>query len=214
MTSVVYGDFNCPFSYLASLRIDALVRDGLDIEFRAVEHAVDVPVVGRRLDDDGRAALAAEMREVRDLLAPGEEFCETIPQTVPNTHAAISGYAEAFGVGVAHDVRRLLFDAYWSKGLDIGSPEVLRSLLAAAIKNGASPSFTLREAGYAVSTNRGPITVGAYRRISAWRDGWRGLGTETIPVVADGDDAHIGIDALTWLAKQLDARASAPHAAA
>lgn len=79
MTTVVYGDFNCPFSLLASLRIDALRDSGHDIEFRAVEHARQLPVIGRRLDDVGKAELAAEMEQVRALLMPGEKFPEQVP---------------------------------------------------------------------------------------------------------------------------------------
>jgi len=39
MTAVVYGDFNCPYSYLASQRADLLSRAGaLMVDWRAVEH--------------------------------------------------------------------------------------------------------------------------------------------------------------------------------
>lgn len=217
MTVVVYGDFSCPFSLLASLRIDSLIESGHDIEFRAVEHASHLPVVGRRLDDAGKAELAAEMDEVRALLMPGEEFPEKVPASLVNTRAAVSGYAEAFGIGVGDEVRRLLFDAYWTKGLDIGSPEVLRSLLASTIKKGGAKqgratSFSLREAGYAVSTNRGPITVEAYHRIGSWRESWLAI-TQTIPTLTVGRTDHIGIDALTWLAGG-NAHPAVPNAAA
>ena len=44
---IVYGDFNCPYSYLASTRVNALVHAGLgDVEFRAVEHRQWLPVTG------------------------------------------------------------------------------------------------------------------------------------------------------------------------
>ena len=35
---VVYGDFNCPWSYLASRRAAVLAEDGVDVDWRAVEH--------------------------------------------------------------------------------------------------------------------------------------------------------------------------------
>ncbi len=39
MDLTVYGDFNCPYSYLASQRVDALARSGrAEVEWRAVEH--------------------------------------------------------------------------------------------------------------------------------------------------------------------------------
>lgn len=130
-----------------------------------------------------------------------------------NTRAAVSGYAEAFGIGVGNEVRRLLFDAYWTKGLDIGSPEVLRSLLASTIQKGTATSFSLRAAGYAVSTNRGPITVDAYRRIASWRESWLAI-TQTIPTLTVGNISHIGVDALAWLAGRDGEHAVRPNAAA
>ena len=92
MTTVVYGDFNCPYSYLASLRVDVLREAGVDIEWRAVEHAPKTPVPGRRLDDAGRANLKAELSEVRGLLAPEEPFPLNAVAMIPRTEAAIAGY--------------------------------------------------------------------------------------------------------------------------
>jgi hypothetical protein len=88
---------------------------------------------------------------------------------VANTQAAVSAYAEAYGAGVADDVRRLLFALYWEDGVDIGNPNALRTPLAAPILRGSSLSDRLRRFGYAVSVARGPITTSAWRRIRAWR---------------------------------------------
>lgn len=221
MTTVVYGDFNCPYSYLASLRVDVLREAGVDVEWRAVEHAPTIPVMGRRLDDAGRADLDAELSEVRGLLGPGEPFPLNAVAMIPHTEAAISGYAEAVGAGVGDPVRRLLFEAYWVRGLDIGSPEVLRSLLAREIARGNSSSFTLHESGFAVAMSRGPITAGAHRRIHDWREAWSRTGTRTIPSIVttptpdnvtsrppgnatastrDSLAVIDGVAALTWLA--------------
>lgn len=39
MKVIVYGDFNCPYCYLASQRSARLARDGMtEIDWRAVEH--------------------------------------------------------------------------------------------------------------------------------------------------------------------------------
>jgi hypothetical protein len=49
---IVYGDFNCPYSYLASQRAEGLIRGGLArIDWRAVEHDRGLAVTGtaRRL---------------------------------------------------------------------------------------------------------------------------------------------------------------------
>lgn len=202
MSVVVYGDFNCPFSYLASRRVDVLVKAGLDVEWRAVQHAPGLPVTGQRLDAAGQAEMNAEVGVVRQLLLPDEELAVGALSLLPRTEAAVSAYAEAVGAGVGDEVRRLLFDAYWLRGVDIGSPEVLRTLLANAMRSGHSASFTVRESGYAVSTNRGPITLAAYRRICAWRCAWNELGTQTTPTLAVGRQVLAGNDALRWLVRE------------
>ncbi len=204
----IYGDFNCPYSYLASVRADAFVRAGIAVDWRGVEHAASLPVGGQRLDDDGKREVADELGSVRQLLTPDEEFAAATPSTLPNTAAANAGYAEAVGSGVGHDVRRLLFDAYWTRGTDIGSVDVLRSMLAAPIRRGRSPAFPLREAGFAVSTNRGPITTAAYRRLTTWRRDFAELDTSTTPTVVVDGTVYVGVEGLRWLA------AHRPHPAA
>lgn len=49
MAVIIYGDFNCPYSYLASQRADLLSRmDIAKVEWRAVEHDRGLPVTGKR----------------------------------------------------------------------------------------------------------------------------------------------------------------------
>jgi len=197
---VIYGDFNCPYSYLASLRADRFIAAGLDVEWRAVEHAGSLPVVGRRLDDAGQHEISEELDSVRQLLTPEEEFAAATPSTLPNTAAANAGYAEAVGSGVGDAVRRLLFDAYWKRGTDIGSVDVLRALLAEPIRKGRSSAFPLRESGFAVSTNRGPITTSAFNRLTTWHRDWVQLATSTTPTVVVDGTPYAGVDGLKWLA--------------
>ena len=205
MSLIVYGDFNCPFSYLASLRVTTLIESGADIRWRAVEHAPAIPVPGSRLDAAAQQEIRDELAAVRGVLAPGEELDAALPAMTPHTQAAVSAYAEADGAGVGDAVRTLLFDAYWVHGLDIGSPDVLRSLLAAPIMRGGSTALPLRWSGFAVSANRGPITVDAYKRIANWRTDWLGLSSRTIPALVDGGSTYTGFDALARLAARLPA---------
>jgi hypothetical protein len=101
---------------------------------------------------------------------------------------------------VGDDVRRLLFDAYWGHGTDIGSVDVLRAALAEPIRRGRSSAFPLREAGFAVSTNRGPITTAAFHRLAMWQRDWAALATWTTPTVVVHGVVYAGVDGLTWLA--------------
>lgn len=120
------------------------------------------------------------------------------------TEAAVSAYAEAYEAGVGADVRRLLFDAYWRHGLDIGNPEVLRKLVAGPILRGRSPSSPLRDYGYAVSVSGAPITTAAWRRMRHWQDAWARLSTDALPVLlVDHEPVRTGVEALRWLEKEL-----------
>ncbi|HET8600224.1 MAG TPA: DsbA family protein [Segeticoccus sp.] len=211
MGTIVYGDFSCPFSYLASWRADLLVGTDAVVEWRAVEHAPQTPLTGLRLDGDGSRDLAREWRQVQELLLPGEELPGRPPALLPSTRAAVAGFAEAVGAGVADQVRRLLFRAYWVEGLDIGNPEILRALLAAPIRAGHAKSAPLREFGYAVSPARGPVTSEAYRRIRAWHDAWTALGDRTIPALVQDGGVVTGVPALLRLGELAGERVADPH---
>lgn len=204
MSIVVYGDFTCPYSYLASRRTDALIETGVDVEWHAVEHLPGLPITGRTLDQPARASLEAEVAEVTGLLLAGEELPLVLPHTLARTEASIAGLAEAIGVGTGDDVRRLLFTAYWVDGVNIGDPEVLRTLLAGPILRGRGGAEPLRASGYAVSVSRGPITTAAYRRIRAWREGWARTGTATTPTVVVDGSVSVGVDGLRAMAAMLD----------
>lgn len=110
----VYGDFNCPYSALASWRLDRLDRlaaerggAGFEFEFRAVEHDPDIPPDGRipELDD--------EIDEVMGLVTPDDAgFTLHAPDVLPNTSTMCAAYASA----PSAELRRALFDAVWRRG--------------------------------------------------------------------------------------------------
>ena len=84
MKVIVYGDFNCPYSYLASQRADLLSRAGVAVDWRAVEHDRGLPVTGSRSDSD-RAAWDRELAEVASLALPGEHVPAGPPVLISNT---------------------------------------------------------------------------------------------------------------------------------
>ena len=72
MTVIVYGDFNCPYSYLASQRADELNRTATEmVGWRAVEHDRGLALTGTPSDRD-QAAWERELAEVARLALPGE----------------------------------------------------------------------------------------------------------------------------------------------
>jgi len=205
MSAIVYADFSRPDCYLSSRRVDALRAAGVDVDWRAVEHQPQpqLPVTGRRLTPADQDALVERFATLDRLLLPGEQLPWTAPGHAPKTEAAISAYAAVYGTAAGDDVRRLLFELYWQRGADIGSPTVLRTPLAGPAMRSGVDAEPLRQCGFAVSVDRGPITTDAHRRIRTWRDEWREMGSPMLPVLLVDGATLSGVDALRRLDKEI-----------
>lgn len=125
---IVYGDFNCPFSALASARVEHLEQHGLaDVDWRAVEHAPDIPNEGIDLIGDLRDELQGELDQIRSLLTDGEADQLTLPAIQSNTRRATLAYASASSFD-RPKLRERLFAAYWTHGANLADPETLMRL--------------------------------------------------------------------------------------
>jgi hypothetical protein len=187
MRLVVYGDFNCPFSCLASTRADALRERGLaEVEWRAVEHDPSIPAPSELVAGELAAMLDHEVDQVRALLRPGEAFPIRRPPVHPNSAAAVAAFAGA-AAGAADELRARLFAALWFEGRDTGDPALVGKLGGG---DSSSPDV-----------------------VAGWRDSWRALGPPVVPVLVlpDGEVAR-GLDALHRLADMLAPRPGSPPA--
>lgn len=176
MHLVIYADFNCPYSCLASARADALLAQGrVEVEWRAVEHDPSLPAPSEPVEGDVLAMLEREVAEVRGLVRPGETFPIRRPAVHPNTASAIAAFAAA-PAEARHDLRRRLFAALWFDGRDTGDPAVVHDL-------------------------GGDVSAAAVPLVSTWRDAWLALGRTVVPmlVLPDGYVSR-GLGALTRLA--------------
>jgi len=212
-SGVLYGSFSCPWSYLASQRTDRIPAAVLRPAWRMIDPDVApgtrLAAPGPQRDALGAERAAADLEAVRELLLPGEHLPARPPALVPHTGPAVVGYAEAVGAGVGDRVRRLLFDAYWLHGADIGLPDVLRRILQAPLRAGSSSSTPVREYGYAVTLTGGPITTDAHLRVRAWHAGWRATSADALPALTVDTTTTSGPAALTALTARLG-----PHPAA
>jgi len=175
---VIYGDFNCPFSALASSRADRLERGGTaTVDWRAVEHDPDIPPTGIRVVDDVAVEVDREIDQVRELVAAGESFKLRRPAVRSNTHAAVAAYA-ATEPSRRSALRAELFDACWRRG------EALDERLLARLGCESSPPSS--------------------ELVATWRDEWLGTGRPIVPlmVLADGYVSR-GLGALARLADLL-----------
>lgn len=202
MSLIVYADFDSPACYLASRRADVLAADR-PVDWRAVEVRPDRSVLGVAASADDRSALAVRFKALEALLLSGERLPWAMPAAVPKTEAAVSAWAQVYGSAVAGDVRRLLFELYWRQGADIGNPNVLRTPLAGPMLRSGVDADPVRECGYAVAVNRGPITGVAHRRIRDWREEWQALGRPELPVVLVDGATLSGLDAVRRLGKEI-----------
>jgi len=200
----VFGDFNCPWSYLAFRRAEVLAGAGIELDWRAVEHLPELPH-GRTTAPF--AGLRDELDQLARLLLPGEEFPHELPGFLPRTAAAVAAYAEGHAARSAVSVARVLFDSYWMRGVDIGDVYVLRTLLADQLRDSASPSRPVREWGAPVAVTGGPISAQAYRLIKDWSTEWREIGRQMVPVLHVRGDAEPlrGIAAVDWLGDRITA---------
>jgi hypothetical protein len=216
---IIYGDFNCPYSFLASRRADRLIRSGrAAIDWRAVEHDRWLPVTGARSDAD-RAAWDRELAEVGALALPGERPPTAPPPVVSNTKAAVAAYAEAVTDGIQDELRRRLFHAIWAEGRHISSAYDVRRLITdlmwpadPVLPRLASPDLPgtldhdpdlariVRRSGGTITPDGGPLTTAGYRRIRQWRREWLVLPRQVIPAVVGPDSFYAGADGLRYLA--------------
>jgi 2-hydroxychromene-2-carboxylate isomerase len=175
MKLTVYGSFNCPYSFLASLRVERLSRLGVaDVDWRAVVHDPAVPSGGLPVAGELAGMLDRELDEIRGQLQVGEPYPATRPRLQPNTTIAVAGHSTAIGAD-ADRLRVALFDAYWVKGLDLGDTSVLDELDCPTASSGAT--------------------------MHRWRDEWLGFERPMVPMIVlpDGTVSR-GLGALKRLA--------------
>jgi 2-hydroxychromene-2-carboxylate isomerase len=229
MKVVVYGDFNCPYSYLASQRADRLARSGLiRVEWRAVEHDRGLAVTGTPAAA-GQAMWEKELAEVAALALPGEDVPAVPPAVVSNTGAAVAACAEAVSDGIGDELRRRLFAAIWVQGRHISSAYAVRELVTglmwvpgdirarlgspdipSALDGNRDLARIVRRSGGTIAPDGGPLTTAGWRRIRAWRQDWLALPSQIIPSIAGPDQiVRPGAEGLRYLA-DLARTASAP----
>lgn len=177
MNLIVYADFNCPYSCLASARVDALVDRGVaTVDWRAVEHDPTIPKPSRAVSGEVAEMLDRELLEIRGLLRGEEGFPIRRPPVHPNSAAAIEAFASA-PPDAAPEARRRLFAALWSDGRDIGDRAVLAELF-------------------------GDVTMKPTEQAARWNDAWCVLERRVVPtlVLPDGYVSR-GLGALARLAE-------------
>ena len=208
----VYGDFTCPWSYLSWRRSELLRGDGVDVDWRTVEHD---PWHHQSEQESAqrRQTTANALAQVESRVLPGERVPHAFTGPVPFTGAATAAYAEAVVVGEGPAARRLLFEAFWLHGADLNNAKVVRDLLADVLRGRPSRSELVRLWGYAVDVSGGPVTTDGWRLVRDWRKDWQALEQQVVPALSLGSDAWLhGADALDRLGQEVTTRGLDPAA--
>jgi 2-hydroxychromene-2-carboxylate isomerase len=220
MHLIVYGDFNCPYSYLASQRVDELARLGdAEVEWRAVEHDPALALTGTPSSLDPER-WQRELTELALLAEEDEQAPGAAPSLISNTGAAVAAYAEAVTDGVHDDLRRSLFSEIWVNRRHLSSPAGVRQLVCALMYpagtssgqlaapdlpariHGRAAAGTLpRLSGCTISPGGGPLTAEGYERVRRWRDRWRSGAEGMVPALSFPDGMLTGVPALTRLSE-------------
>jgi len=191
--AVIYGDFADPRSYLASLRVDALLADGHPgLRWKSVQHRPSLPPGGVRLDGSAHSIRGAELRHACEVLVSGERCDARNPAFLPHTGMAATVHATAVQLGAGAEVRRLLFEAYWIRGLDISNSQIVRQIIKPFLERGY-PDGSVKEQYLS-------LQIGAGHIARTWQREWLSMGTPIeLTVVSPRHDAEYGIDALDRL---------------
>jgi predicted DsbA family dithiol-disulfide isomerase len=185
---VIYGDFNCPFSAVASARADRLSAAGrLRVDWRCVEHDRTIGPNETSLTPEQKSGFRAELDQVEELLAPGEPNRFRVPSRRLNTRDLNHIYV---ATPPAHrpGLRAALYDAYWFDDRDLTSDRVISEIIE---------RVTAREPG---RDDRTPAD-GGENTVAAWQREWEDLPQPIVPtMIIDHGYVSRGLGALARLA--------------
>lgn len=127
---IVYSDYICPFCYIGYHRITHLKEKyNLDVEWEGFELHPETPKEGFKMESISfpRDYLEMVMANVKRL-ADEEGLTLKFTKTLPNSQ--ISLYVSEFArtKGKFDEFHKLVFEAYWIEGKDIGDLSLLIEL--------------------------------------------------------------------------------------
>lgn len=147
MNLEIFSDLICPWCYIGKKRLDLALQSEQDVDvvWRAYQLYPGIPEQGmtrsefmqRRYADadqtNSRKQIEAEAAGVGIEL----QFERTAP--MPNTFKGHRLLHRARETGVQHQLAESLFSAYFERGLDIGSADILQEI---AVSHGMDPDAT------------------------------------------------------------------------
>lgn len=161
----IFSDVVCPWCYLGLARLERALGQrpqfGVDVRWLPFQLSPTMPVQGRdrleymreRFGDVDRFADA--QRQLRELgAAAGIEYRFERIERAPNTRRAHVLIAWAGRHDVQHACKRAVMEAYFTRGLDVGDPEVLADIAVACGLERAEARAALDDAGLHAEVER------------------------------------------------------------
>jgi len=127
---IVYSDYICPFCYIGFHRIEKLKEEyNLDVEWEPFELHPETPKKGFKMEGLSfpKDYLEMVMANVKRL-ADEEGLTLKFTGTLPNSQLALFISEFARNKGKFDDFHKLIFEAYWKEGKDIGDLSLLLDL--------------------------------------------------------------------------------------
>ncbi|MHA2036611.1 MAG: DsbA family oxidoreductase [Promethearchaeota archaeon] len=127
---IVFSDYICPFCYIGFHRIEKLKEKyNLDVEWEPFELHPETPKDGFKMAEISfpRDYLEMAMANVKKL-ADEDGISLKYSKTLPNSQKALFISEFARTKGKFDEFHRLVFDAYWKEGKDIGDLSLLLDL--------------------------------------------------------------------------------------
>lgn len=197
----VYLDVVCPFAYLASTQLGALVHEhDVVLALRPILLGGLFREIGQS-DDPNRAMPAAKVAHLRrDLARWAQRF--DVPLRMPVAHPRRTVLAMRAITSLEGEARtramHALFAAYWVRGLDVAEPAVVARALDEAGLDGAA-------AIEAAGTDAVKAALFATTREAAAR------GVFGVPTFFVEDEMFWGQDRLDWVRERLSMPDRAAH---
>lgn len=127
---VAYSDYICPFCYIGFHRIEKLKEKyDLEVEWQPFELHPEIPKEGIVTEELSfpKGYLEIVMANVRRL-ADEDGITFKLSEKLPNSQTALFISEFAKKKGKFDDFHKLVFDAYWREGNDIGDLSLLLNL--------------------------------------------------------------------------------------
>lgn len=136
----VFSDYTCPWCYVGWARLEQALAHlpedvRVDVEWRPFEIHPEVPLSGMPVEDLGYPPdVWTRMQEALRASARAEGLEVGNRPKVANTHRALlaGAWAQAERAGAFPSFHERLFVGYFAEGRDLGDPEVVNDLAAAA----------------------------------------------------------------------------------